>query len=200
MAGPLWAGEVKSSKEVISQPQESCLYDWFIAGSGGYLVGFDEPMETIQIGADLPRNFAGWCMATYLEVGYTQKDNDFIVPRQRLPFDVHEEIDIIPVTLNLKFERPLTGNLNAYWGLGLGAAFSDYSARVGAVKISKDDTAFAAQLFAGLVYNVNKNFEVFGGARWIYSDVTASAPPIPASGDLKFGSNAFFELGLRYNF
>ena len=67
------------------------------------------------------------------------------------------------------------------------------------VNLSEKDTVFAAQVFAGLIYNVNPHFELFGGARWIYIDDSRSAA-LPGILDVKFGSDVLIELGARYTF
>jgi len=203
LAGPVWAGEVHSAKAPIPPPQDSCLCDWFIGASAGYLVDFEEPMYTLQFGRDLPVNLGGWCMAAYLELGYTNKDDNRVFDLQRVPFNIDEEVSIVPLTLNVKFERPITENLNVYLGAGLGVAFTEFESHSIAGQIKESDTSFAAQAFIGLTYNVNKDFQLFGGARWIYIDNDTSTGPVPlllGGGDLDFDSQAFIEIGARYHF
>ncbi|MGC4014379.1 MAG: outer membrane beta-barrel protein [Luteolibacter sp.] len=199
MAGPVWAGEVHSSKSVIP-PQDSCLCDWFVGASAGYLIDFDEPMITAQFGKDLPVNLGGWCMAAYLEVGYTDKNDNRAFNPQRIPINIDEELQVIPLTLNLKFERPISDNLNFYFGGGLGVAFTEFESRSLAAQIKENDTSFAAQVFIGLAYNVSKDFQVIGGARWMYVDFDSPGVPPIGDGDLDFSSQAFIELGVRYKF
>jgi hypothetical protein len=106
------------------------------------------------------------------------------------------DLDVMPITLNAKLERPLTGNLNAYFGGGLGMALVDLSADGGVLgSVSDNDWVFTAQLFAGLIYNINETFEVYGGARWIYFD-DADIDQITFELDDDF----LFELGGRINF
>ncbi len=110
------------------------------------------------------------------------------------------DLEIMPITLNVKFERQLTGGLNAYFGGGLGMARVDLSADVGRIgDFSDDDWVFTAQIFAGLSYNVTQNFEVYGGARWIYLD-EADLSDNDMSVGLDLEDDWLFELGLRYNF
>lgn len=202
LAGPVWAGEVHSSKAPIPPPQDSCLCDWFVGASAGYLLDFEEPMYTLQFGRDLPVNLGGWCMATYLELGYTDKSNNRAFNPQRIPINIDEELQVIPLTLNLKFERPITDNLNVFIGAGLGVAFTEFQSNSVIGQIKESDTSFAAQAFIGLAYNVNKDFQVYGGARWIYVDFDTPSGPGPLIGgsDLDFDSQAFLELGARFKF
>jgi opacity protein-like surface antigen len=110
------------------------------------------------------------------------------------------DLDILPITLNLKLERQLSGGLNAYFGGGLGMARVDFSADVGSFgDFSDDDWVFTAQIFAGLSYNVTQNFEVYGGARWIYLD-DADLSDSDLSVGLDLEDDWLLELGLRYNF
>jgi opacity protein-like surface antigen len=116
------------------------------------------------------------------------------------PYDTSYDLDLMPITLNAKFERPISGNLNAYFGGGLGVARVDLDVNFGGgYDISDDDWVFTAQLFTGLNYNVNQNFEVYGGVRWIYYD-DASFSGDHVSGDLEVGDDYLFELGARFNF
>ena len=116
------------------------------------------------------------------------------------PNDTSYDLDIMPITLNVKLERPLTGNLNAYFGGGLGVALVDLDVDVGAYgDFSDDDWVFVGQLFAGLDYNVTPSFEVYGGLRWIYFD-DASFSDNGVGGTLKLDDDFLLELGCRYNF
>lgn len=195
--------------------QQPTLWNWFIGGSAGYLVDFDEAFYTAHVGVDTPYKLAGFDTAIFLEGGYTKKNEDSTF-RNLVPTGpttslinpgiavIHSNLEIVPLTLNLKLERQLTGSLSYYLGGGLGIAFTDFDASIDStfgpnVKVSKNDVVFAAQAFAGLVYNFNPHFEVFGGARWIYVD-TPNYGSIPGTNDLDFSSDALFELGARYTF
>jgi len=114
------------------------------------------------------------------------------------------DLDIVPITLNVKFERVLSGDLSAYIGGGLGVAIVDLdlSASDGKESISASDTAcvFAGQIFGGLNYNVSPNFAIYGGARWIYmSDADLSDSRL-GKATLQLGSDCLLELGARYKF
>lgn len=149
-------------------------------------------MYTLHIGTDTCWNVGGWDIALFAEVGYTEKDYTL----GTLSLQQNTDIDIVPLTANIKFERALTGNLGAYFGAGLGFSYVDVSTTGALGNSSGSDWVFTTQVFAGLVYNVNSNFEVFGGARWIYFDDANLGGGITES----LGSDYLFEIGARYNF
>lgn len=111
------------------------------------------------------------------------------------PYDTGYDLDILPITLNVKLERQLTGNLNAYFGGGLGMALVDLSVDAGPLDFSDDDWVFTGQVFAGLNYNFNPNFEVYGGARWMYFDDADLG-----GATLELDDDFLLELGARFNF
>ncbi|MEI6176985.1 MAG: hypothetical protein WCS43_08845 [Verrucomicrobiota bacterium] len=229
LAIPAFGGT--TSKQVIAPAPAPCLFTWFAGGSVGYLTELEEPMYNLHIGTDTCWSIGGWNIALFGEVGYTQSSEDYNGGRPNTPpapifsggsFSLSEvqgflsdyangfngatagyDLEIMPLTLNAKFERALTGNLNGYFGLGLGVARVDFSAYAlgGPLNgsFSDDDWVFTGQLFAGLSYNVTPAFEVYGGARWIYySDADFSDGR--NSGTLEMDDDFLIELGLRYNF
>ena len=204
MCLPVFAGT--PSKAVIPPPPppaEPSLWNWFIGASAGYLVDFEEPMYHVHVGVDTPWNVGGFDVALFAELGYTEKSENFSFlvqdPQMSAPVFITQQgkasVDIIPLTFNVKLERPIAQNLNFYVGAGLGVAFVDLKVSSPSGSVSDDDTVFAAQAFAGLVYNVSPAFEVYGGARWIYLD---DGDLFGSSAD--FGDDVLLELGLRYNF
>jgi len=223
MSVPVFAGT--SAKEVVAPvpAPEPWLFTWFVGGSVGYLTEFEEPMYTFHVGTDTCWNLGGWNVALFAEIGYTEKDDswDRVGTAPQNPFididsgsfdlddledalsanaangwgDTDYDIDIMPITMNVKLERPLTGNLNAYFGGGLGMALVDMSVDTGLSSGSDDDWVFVGQLFAGVNYNFTPNCEMFGGARWIYFD-DADLDGV----DLELDDDFLLELGVRYNF
>ena len=196
LALPAMAGTAtyQSTSSPAPQPSSS-LWSWFIGGSAGYLVDSEEGFYTGHLGLDTPWDVGGCNIALYAEVGYAQIDDSFyagLVP-------VDADTDVIPITLNVKFERPLVGNLSGYVGGGLGAAIfsTDVTSPILPGKLSSDETVFTASVFAGLVYNVTSAFELYGGARWMYvddSDVRGFGTDGSSSSD-----DWLFEIGLRFN-
>jgi len=115
-------------------------------------------------------------------------------------YNTSYDLDIMPITLNVKLERPLTDSLNVYFGAGLGAALVDLEIKAGKYgSLSDDDWVFVGQVFAGMNYNFNPNFEVYGGVRWIYYD---DADLSDSSGKLtlELEDDFLFEIGARINF
>lgn len=229
---PAFAGT--SAKEVVAPAPapDPCIFTWFTGASIGYLTEFEEPMYNFHIGTDTCWNIGGWDVALFLEIGYTEKDDDWSnVPWNPPPTsEVNEgqpdfielengsgdlddlekalsqnaangwgntgyDLDIMPITFNVKLERPLSGNLNAYVGGGLGMALVDLSVDTGPASFSDDDWVFTGQLFAGLNYNFTPNCEMYGGARWIYLDDASLG-----GFDLELDDDFLLEIGVRYNF
>jgi opacity protein-like surface antigen len=118
---------------------------------------------------------------------------------QNSPYNTGYDLDIMPITLNVKLERPLTDSLNFYLGGGLGVALVDLSVDVGPMSFSDDDWVFVGQLFTGLNYNFNPDFEVYGGVRWIYYD-DADFSDSGSTVTLEIEDDFLFEIGARFNF
>jgi opacity protein-like surface antigen len=230
LALPAFAGT--PAKQTIAPPPPPCLTSWFAGASVGYLTELEEPMYNLHVGTtNSCWVLGGWNVSLFGEIGYTQKDEDYAAvrgsdnyprPIQQSSYTVSEmedalaglvgyyggaagyELQVMPITLNVKFARPLTDKLSAYIGAGLGAAWVDLELSASniagdSVKLSDSAWVFTSQVFAGLDYSVTPNFDVYGGARWIYySD--ASLSDLGESADLKLGSDCLLELGARYKF
>ena len=200
MALPAFAGT--SEKQVVAPAPDPCVTTWFAGASVGYLVEMDAPMYNAHVGVtNSCWKIAGWDTAFYLEVGYAQKSWTDSYYSDGVPFHDNYKVEVLPITLNVKFERNLTGNLNGYFGGGLGMAWMNADAS----GTSDSDWVFTAQVFAGLSYNVSPSCEIYGGARWIYySDPTwfgskQDLGNLPGfSGNI--GSDWLFELGARFKF
>ncbi len=207
------AGESYSAKgkEVIPPPAPSCLWTWFAGGSVSYVDGdwgsqdWEEPMYTLHVGVERKCPGQSCSHAFYLEVGYTELDESWNVPYTSgasVYGDFSKSAEVIPITLNYKYECQLTDKLNWYVGAGAGIALVDAETTqpsntagiIGADKWSDDDTALYAHIFAGLVYNICDSFEVFGGARYIYMDDVFDSADGPLDGAMQY------ELGGRINF
>jgi hypothetical protein len=158
-------------------------------------VEFD--MYTFHFGRDFGCN-SGFDMAAYLEIGFLTGDmtvsSDLITPTGRTNlFHDTLDLDIVPVTANFKVEHVVFGPVGAYLSGGIGYAWT----RVESDDLGFDesDGGFYAQAAAGLVWNINESFELFGGARWAYLE------------GLDFGDSGFelentlgWEVGARFNF
>ena len=204
LAATAQAGEEASAKQVIAPIAALCDWSWFAGGSVGVIDGddWDEDIYTLHIGKE--RKCAGdkCSQAIYLEVGFTESDfteseGGFL---EEPLITTSTDIEIIPITLNYKYECELSDKLNWYAGAGAGIALVDVDIETsvsgdngGPTSESDDDTAFYGHIFAGLVYNVSDTIEVFGGARYIFMDDVLG-------GESLLDEEVHYELGARYNF
>jgi len=153
----LWAGEVQSTTQATySPPPPTDHLGWFLGGGVDYLLDAEEPYYNGHVGYDF-----GNGSSLFLEAGWIGEEEDasFL-----LPFAA--DLDIVPITLNYKYEWMFTEKFGLYLGGGVGGANVDVS--IGA--FGDDEWVLTAQAFVGLVYNVTPNFEIYGGARYIYLD------------------------------
>lgn len=189
LAAPALAGSSQIMTE-SSQPSvtQSNAWDWFIGGTAGYLLDYEEDMYTFQFGGNTPWVLSGWSVALFGEVGWTENHDSRVIP-----FGGNSDVDLVPMTFNAKFEHLITGGLSAYIGAGLGTTYidADYSTPTG--RRHTDDWISTAQIFAGLAYHVSDNFEIFGGARWIYFDDTEIT-------GVSLDDDILVEGGLRFRF
>jgi hypothetical protein len=203
------AKSAKGGKEIV--PEAATLWAWFAGASGGYLLDNESGMVHGHLGVDLPRRVAGFDQALFLEVGWTECGDDWehrgdlkgaAPPSTSTEGDgkaFATDLQIIPITLNWKLERPLAPRLSFYMGAGAGIAIVDMDVS-GAINGSDDDVVFFGQVFAGLLYNLTDDFEVYGGVRGIYMD-----EPDLSVGGMDLGGNTLdtdvlIEGGGRVNF
>jgi len=110
-----------------------------------------------------------------------------------ISFTLSYDIEIIPITLNYKYEDVLINNINYYIGVGAGLAIVDIDLSAGNSSTSENDTVFYGNIFAGLIYNVSETCEIYGGARLIImNDFKGLDSPLD--------DEIHCELGARYNF
>jgi hypothetical protein len=218
--GTAFAGP--SSKEVIQPaPAETGVWQWFAGASIGYLFDYEEEMYNGHVGVDTPWNWGGWRSAFFLEVGYAETEDSTLISDPTFDYKMASdrglsgipikgavpfvsEFSMVPVTLNFKLEREIANNLNFYFGVGAGVAFTSFDgyanfARASDLYISNDDEAFYAQVFTGVNYDVSDSFEIYSGLRWIYLDDNSVAGA-PNSGIATFDDDFLGELGVRFNF
>jgi len=201
IAAPAFAGT--SAKQVVAPAPDPCITSWFVGASVGYMTQLETPLYTAHVGVtNSCWNVAGWNIALYLEVGYADKD---FTDRRRISeapiFETSEnDVTIVPITANIKFEHQITGNLNAYIGGGLGLAwinddFTHSFTQSASTHASDSDWVFCAQIFAGLSYHVTPQWEVYGGGRWLYL-----ADPTLFGSKQSINDDWVIELGTRYKF
>lgn len=189
LAVPTLAGTSQVMTESAPAPVTQDTWNWFVGGTGGYLLDFEEDMYTFQLGGRSPWSSSGWSLALFGEVGWTENHDV-----RDLNGNDDDDMDIVPLTFNVKMEHLITGGLSVYFGGGLGVAYCD--AEIDSLNGddgSVDDWVCSAQAFAGLAYHVSPSLEIFGGARWVYFEE-------PNFGGVDLGSDCLIEGGLRYHF
>lgn len=197
---------------------ESGIWQWFIGGSVGYLTDLEEGMYGLQLGMEYQTPGSQSGHAVYLEVGYTQ-DEASGRETANLPgaisWQASADLDIIPITLNYKYQYALTDRLNAYAGVGAGVAILDSSVdwswsravappnNTGSGSDDDSDVVFYGHVFAGLSYDVSDSFEIFAGVRYILMD--NEDLDVAFAGDCicyeaGIDGDVLIELGARYRF
>lgn len=222
---PLNAGTTSKESPPGLMPQPpNLLLRWFAGGSVGYLTELEEPTYDLIVGVESQEPLAGWRFSMFAQIGYTQRDESysggstFIPLPGAIDFDRTFDLDdledglkdsaetgledtdytlrILPITYNIKVERPIYANLSGYFGVGLGVAWVDLDADAGSFgSFSDDDWVFAGQVFGGLSYKINDHFDVFGGVRWLYLSEAQMG-----SGSMELDDNVSFELGALFKF
>lgn len=199
-------------------PPEPSLCTWFIGGSYGQLSGVDTSlsndfagitddfegfevddldldMYTLHFGRGIT-NANGWDFAAYFEVAYLTGDTDisavFDDGEDLVSQSANFDLDIIPVTLNFKVEHALFGPVSAYLTGGVGYAWT----KIDGDDYSNNDGGFYAQASAGLIWNINESFELYGGVRWLHLEDL----DIDEDFGIELEDSFAWEVGLRYNF
>jgi len=191
-----------SSKEVISPSAPApTLGGWFVGGTygqtevghngvellpGSSIDDVDFDIYTLHLGRDLGRQVLGFDTAAFLEVGLM--DGETSINNQ-----IGVDVELIPVTANIKLERPIYNQFSVYATAGLGYAFSDISGN----GQSATDGGFIAQATAGVLYNINQQLEAFAGVRYMFLDSVNFGG---LASDLELDNEIGWEIGLRYNF
>lgn len=207
------AGPVASPKEVIAPPPATCLWSWFAGGSAETIQNdWEEEIYSIHVGIERQCPSSNCSQAIYLEVGYSDKDSGFhreegaVNVAEYLGLNMGQQIrvgleaEIMPITLNYKYECALTGSLNWYVGAGAGIALVDLKFSTTIDNVSFDDTVFYAHAFAGLTYNISSSFEAFVGARYVWMDDPSLTGLGMFDDAITFDGEIIYELGARVNF
>ena len=170
-------------------PVEENDLSWFIGASAGYLdvSDFEDAMYTAHIGKEIGE-VGGWTSSVYLEGGFSESDDSL--------GGVDIDAKIIPITLNYKLDKTISGGFGIYAGVGAGVAILDVEISSFFGSVDDDDTAFYGQAMLGLELELSDAFELFAGARYVYIDET----------DFDFGASldsqdgVFYEGGFRLKF
>lgn len=183
-AGSAFAG---ASYEPAPIGYESATWRWFAGGTIGYMNESDTPLYTIHVGAETPWRTGQLTTSVYLEAGWANPDESDSVGRV--------EADVVPLTLNLKFDHAFSERFHGYFGGGIGAAFVNIESDGPFSGLDDEDTVFVGQLFAGLGYDFSPTSEIFGGLRWIsFDDANFGL------GNAELGDEFVYEAGLRFRF
>lgn len=201
-------------------PSSEGTWEWFAGGSVGYLTDLEDQMYTLHLGAEYKKPNCRGSHSIYLEVAYAQDEDDFSsTPPPGMAggktVKAAIDLDIIPITLNYKYEAPLTDNLHWYLGIGAGIAILDSSYdwswtqavappnHQGSGNQDTDDVQFYGHVFSGITYEISDSFEIFAGVRYLFMDeqdvkiTTLPSLPYYAAG---IDGDVLVELGIRYNF
>ncbi len=195
------------------------LWEWFAGASIGYLSQLDQPMYGLQVGAEFKSAGAQASHAVYLEIGFTQDDANYAyTPPAGITggrtASATMDLNIIPITLNYKYEAAITEHLSYYVGLGLGIAILDSTYdwswsqalappnNQGAGSDDRTDVRFYGDVFAGLSYALNDSLRVYAGARYIFMDNVDRHIDVTNAATYSAGINndVLFEIGVRYRF
>jgi opacity protein-like surface antigen len=158
---PASAGE-PSQPYQPSQVEQSPMWQWFVGGSVSYLFEYEEPMYALHVGAKSPWSPLGFATSFHLEGGFLEDDNESHIPLGIGGID--SDLELIPVTLNVQFEKALNDWIGLYFGVGAGASFSDLKV---AGAGHDHDTVFTSQAFAGVNFRMGASSEIYTGGRYI---------------------------------
>jgi opacity protein-like surface antigen len=182
---PLFAGEyVAPASASASAPAPTYeSYNWFLGGGGEYLFDAEEDYWNAHVGF----RFSD-VSSIFLEVGWVGNESQ----NSTADFDV----DIVPITLNYKYQGNFSGSLGWYIGVGAGAAFVDINLDSPATgEVQDDEWSFTFQAFTGLVYEFSPSFEMYLGVRYLWVDESELFGfDVDTVDDVSLG------LGMRFNF
>ena len=199
-------------------PIRSDLWSWFAGGSAGYLTDHDEWMGALSFGATRNGDADGVRHSWFVEVGLTGYDEDF-VSAPRLPGARFEEarleIDIIPITLNYRFDSRIRDRWGFFVGCGLGVAVVDSSydwswsqalpppaQATGGGSDDGSDARLYGHVFAGAAFDLTEKVQLHAGLRWILMDENAGQIDVAGVSDQREGihNELCIEIGVRWFF
>lgn len=169
---------------------------------GGYGLG-------IAFGKEIPQ-WSNDSIGTRIELELSYRDNDvdgvnFSGNGPAAEANVSGDITQTSLFANILFDFKQSGPLTPYAGFGLGATYSDIDFAYGpGVELDDSDTSFAAQLIAGVAYDINANTAFTVDARYSRAfDVSSErlAPNGALTGTVEDDLDTFsVNFGLRYSF
>jgi opacity protein-like surface antigen len=197
LAGSLVAGEPASTAVATGLAPTHTSCGWFLGGGAEYLLDAEEGFYSGHLGYDFGNGHS-----IFAEIGWTETEEDLVAPGGVGIVAGGVDVELMPVTLNYKYQYALTGSLGFYAGVGLGATYADMELGAagaavfgGPFAVSESDWIFTAQAFVGLVYNVSETFEIYGGVRYIWiDDSTIAGASVDDLDDFGVG------IGVRFKF
>jgi outer membrane protein W len=204
LAATAQAGEDYSAKAPAPVPAP-CLWEWFAGGSVGYAFNAEAAIYNVQVGSEYSCPGSDSSHAIFVEIGYGTWDDSTKLYSREVNLKGKIDNQMMPFTLNYKYETSLTQSLNWFIGAGAGFAINKVDIDINAYSNSSDNsTTFYGQLFAGLVYQVNEQWDVTTSVRYLYQDLGDHKLKRELSGANKVGNNGiddiFWDIGVRYNF
>jgi len=190
-----------------TKSEPASMWNWFIGASGGVQGDDAEEFWSGHVGMEWKDGCNSH--AIFLDVAFTDigHDEDYGGPPVLIPGgplllagdELKMDLDVLPVTLNYKYEYSFSENFGWYIGAGAGIAFIDSDLTLNGDDLDDGtDQVFYAQVFTGLVWNVNESFEVYGGARYYYLDEVNLGDDEFETGDSL--DDWIVEAGIRFNF
>ncbi|WP_377192269.1 outer membrane protein [Ruegeria meonggei] len=163
----------------------------------------------VAIGTEIPQ----WSNERFgtrveLELSYRDSDVDSVNFSGNGPAgeaNVSGDITQTSLFANVLVDFKQTGALTPYVGLGVGATYSDLDFAYGpGVALDDSDTTFAAQIIAGVAYEIDPNLALTLDTRYARAfDVSSQrlAPNGTSTGTVEDDIDAFsVNVGLRYGF
>lgn len=169
---------------------------------GGYGLG-------VAIGKEIPQ-WSNDSIGTRIELELSYRDNDvdgvnFSGNGPAAEGNVSGDISQTSLFANVLFDFKQSGPLTPFAGFGVGATYSDIDFSYGpGVELDDSDTTFAAQLIAGVAYDINPGTALTVDARYSRAfDVSSErlAPNGASTGNVEDDLDTVsINFGLRYNF
>lgn len=169
---------------------------------GGYGLG-------LAIGKEIPQ-WSNGNVGTRIELELSYRDNDvdgvnFSGNGPAPEGNVSGDVSQTSLFANVLFDFKQSGKVTPFAGFGLGATYSDLNFVYGpGVALDDSDTNFAAQLIAGVAYDINSSTAFTVDARYSRAfDVSSQrlAPNGASTGTVEDDLDTFsVNFGLRYSF
>lgn len=163
----------------------------------------------VAIGTEIPQ-WSSDSIGTRLELELSYRDNDvdgvnFSGNGPGAEANVSGDISQTSLFANVLFDFRQAGAVTPYAGFGIGATYSDIDFAYGpGVALNDSDTNFAAQLIAGVAYDINPSTAFTVDARYARTfDVSSQrlAPSGASTGTVEDDLDTFsVNFGLRYGF